>query len=60
MMRGEGRVGDVALNRKKLVIFGARYRDFAIRSAIGELEIVNVKFDESVWRSGDFDKILSE
>lgn len=37
------------LNRKKVVIFGVRYEDFSIRSAIGELEIVNVKFDESVW-----------
>lgn len=53
MMRGEGRVGDVALNRKKLIIFGVRYRDFAIRSAIGELEMVNVKFDESEWGGGD-------
>lgn len=37
------------LNKKKLVIFGTRYEDFSIRSAIEELGIVNVKFDESVW-----------
>ena len=48
------------LNRKKLVIFSVRYRDFAIRSAIGELEMVNVKFDESVWRMGGLGKIGEE
>ena len=41
------------LNRKKVVIFGVRYRDFAIRSAIRELEIINVKFDESEWGGED-------